>query len=434
MRFAAAAAIALTCILLAWLAAPAGEGTTTRPAFQPNPKLADLADNTVMDLGAFTWERPAGEGAIGSVTDYSGMTNDPHNHRILLFGGGHATTFTDAIYAFTFPDLTWRCLYTPTPAKLYKKDNMDRGFWKAGETGDYPRPVGRHTYDLLAVPDDRQELLLLMNGGGPSSVAPGIGYWGGAAGRYDFKTGRWTMLPKTPFGGYGGVAEYDPLSKQVVGTLGQVVDAYDPADGKVTPIARNISDRLKVSGYSGTMVYFPPDKRMYVIPADKKVWILDLDRTDLARSKIVVPTVKGTCPAGECGFAYDAANHVIGGGVKNNRFYVFDPARMEWTSQEMQGGKPGTMTFHCIAYDPVNNVYVFLAGRRTWAYRYKAVQHGRANASRPAAGSGTSSNSSGTVLKSGWTRGTSPGSGPWPTAGIRAPRESLTIPTASSSG
>jgi hypothetical protein len=30
------------------------------------------------------------------------------------------------------------------------------------------------------------------------------------------------------------------------------VDAYDPVDGKVTPITHNITDRLKVSGYSGT--------------------------------------------------------------------------------------------------------------------------------------------------------------------------------------
>jgi len=107
-------------------------GAASRPAFGPNAKLADLADNTVMDLGPFRWERPAGESPVGSVTDYSGMTYDPHNHRILLFGGGHAATYSDAIYAFTLSDLKWRSLYTPTPAKFYKKDNMDRGFWKAG--------------------------------------------------------------------------------------------------------------------------------------------------------------------------------------------------------------------------------------------------------------------------------------------------------------
>ena len=59
--------------------------------FNPNPALAGLADNTALNLGSFQWEKPAGEPATGSVTDYSGMVYDPHNNRILLFGGGHAT-------------------------------------------------------------------------------------------------------------------------------------------------------------------------------------------------------------------------------------------------------------------------------------------------------------------------------------------------------
>ena len=35
------------------------------------------------------------------------------------------------------------------------------------------------------------------------------------------------------------------------------------------------------------------------------------------------------------------------------------------------GGRPGTMTFHCLVYDPVDNAYVFIAGNKTWAYRWK---------------------------------------------------------------
>jgi len=248
--------------------------------FKPNPTLASLADNTALNLGAFQWEKPAGEPATGSVTDYSGMVYDRHNNRILLFGGGHATTWTDAIYAFSFTTLKWTALYSPTPAKFYRKENMDCGFWKAGaKDGKYPRPVGRHTYDLLVVPDDREELLLLMNGSGPSAVAPGFGYWGGGSGCYDFKTGKWKIMPPAAFGGYGGVAEYDPLSHQAIGTLGQQVHAYDPETGKSTSLLENITDKHHVSGYCGTMVYFPPDQKMYCIPADKKVWIIELDRT-----------------------------------------------------------------------------------------------------------------------------------------------------------
>lgn len=299
------------------------------------------------------------------------MTYDPHNNRILLFGGGHATTWTDAIYAFSFSELKWSALYCPTPARFYVKENMDRGFWKAGAAGNYPRPVGRHTYDLLVVPDDREELLLLMNGCGPSSVAPGFGFFGSTTGRYDFKTGKWKIMPPAPFGTYGGVAEYDPVSKKVIGTAGQQIHAYDPEKGNSILLLDNISDKYKVSGYTGTMVYFPPDRKMYCIPANKKVWTIELDRANLVKSKLAIPKVTGTCPASECAFAYDAKNQVIGGGVMGNRFYVFDPAKLAWSSQEIQGAKPGTMTFHCLAYSPVDNIYVFIANNQTWAYRWK---------------------------------------------------------------
>jgi hypothetical protein len=359
-----AAASLFACLGLA-------DGPAAKHAFQPNPALAGLADNTVMNLGPFTWEKPEGEPSSGSVTDYSGMTYDPHNHRILLFGGGHATTWTDAIYAFAFTNLQWSALYKPTPHRFYKQENMDRGFWKAGAEENYPRPVGRHTYDLLVVPDDREELYVLMNGCGPSAVAPGFGYWGGGAGRYDFRTGRWTILPTAPFGGYGGVAEYDPISKLIVGTSGQQVHTYNPTNGTSVRLLQDISDRFKVSGYSGTMVYFPPDQRMYVIPADKKVWSLDLNRTNFPASKIDVTQVTGSCPGSECAFAYDVKNQVIGGGVQNNIFYIYDPAKKAWIASEIQGGKPGTMTYHCLVYDPVDNVYVFIAGNQTWAYRWR---------------------------------------------------------------
>ena len=140
----------------------------------PNPKLAALADNTALDLGALNLESPEGEGeeSANRVTDYSGMVYDPHNHRILMFGGGHATTYTDAIYAFNFNTLAWKALYKPTPQKFYKPENLEKAFWKTGGEGPYPRPAARHTYDLLIVPDHRKEFLLLRNGGGPSSVAP----------------------------------------------------------------------------------------------------------------------------------------------------------------------------------------------------------------------------------------------------------------------
>jgi len=348
----------------------AAEADGAKPKFLPNPKF-DLGDNTAAELGPFVWEKPAGEADSGSVTDYSGMVYDMHNHRILLFGGGHATTFTDAIYCFGFADLKWTSLYKPTPAKFYTKDNMDRGFWKAGEAGNYPRPVGRHTYDLLVVPDDREELLLLRGGCGPSMVAPVFGYWGGACGNYDFKTDKWKMTPVAPFGGYGGVSAYDPVSKKVIGAIADGVWALDVETGQSQKILDNIGKTYKADSYCGTLLYSLADGKMYCVPANKKIWSLDLDRTDLTKSKITVLNPAGLCPPSECAFAYDSRNKVIGGGVLDNKFYVYDPAQNVWSAQEIQGGKPGNMLWHCMVYDPVDNAYVFLAGNKTWAYRWK---------------------------------------------------------------
>ncbi len=112
----------------------------------PNPRLSALAENTATDLGPLRLENPDGEPEENAnrVTDFSGMTYDPHNHRILMFGGGHATTFTDAIYAFDFGTLAWKALYKPTPQKFYRPENLENAFWKAGGEGPYPRPVAPH--------------------------------------------------------------------------------------------------------------------------------------------------------------------------------------------------------------------------------------------------------------------------------------------------
>jgi hypothetical protein len=78
---------------------------------------------------------------------------------------------------------------------------------------------------------------------------------------------------------------------------------------------------------------------------------------------------------GEPGFAYDPVGKVIGGAVLDGRFYVFDPGARTLTNEEIQGGAPGKMAFHCIDYDPVDNVFFFLtdaeSGGRTWAYRHR---------------------------------------------------------------
>jgi hypothetical protein len=58
--------------------------------------------------------------------------------------------------------------------------------------------------------------------------------------------------------------------------------------------------------------------------------------------------------------------------VTDNIFYAFDPRTGQWSSETIQGGSPGTQSFHALAYDPIDNVFIFITNdRRTWAYRYR---------------------------------------------------------------
>ncbi|MGB1110668.1 MAG: hypothetical protein ACPG4N_09945, partial [Gammaproteobacteria bacterium] len=228
--------------------------------------IKNLKPNTALDIGAFEWEKPAGGPKIGSVLDYSGMVYDPHHNRMLVFGGGHSTTWTDAVYALDLTTFQWTSLYQPSPYAIYQPDNMQASFWKDSLGPDYPRPVGRHSYDLLVVPQQRKELFMLRAGTAGSKVTNRLGFktydsmMGGAWGVMDLQTHQWETIPRinNDFGRLGGVAEYDPISEKII-VLG-VRQAY--AVDVETREAEVIIPKLPVSAYSGSMVYCPEDDSM----------------------------------------------------------------------------------------------------------------------------------------------------------------------------
>ncbi|MFO7901014.1 MAG: hypothetical protein R6V58_18400 [Planctomycetota bacterium] len=363
----------LLIVLLLAPAACAADQAARRPEAgpAPNPRLANLAPNTVLDLGPLKLLPPEGEsrGRVARITDYSTMVYDAHGHRVLMFGGGHATTFTDAIYAFDFETLAWKALYPPTPHRLMKPANFDAklGAWKKGPKGPYPRPLSRHTYDMLCVPDDLNEFIVLKYGGGTAAgVDFGAAYFGGQAAHYDLEKGEWSFAKTGCPHGYATSA-YDPVSKKII-VMQNKLGVYDPFERKGRTV-----ESTPGQGYANHMVYYPPNQKMYYFIRGKKGGVreLTLDRDDFSKSTVrTLETTGERSPHGEPGYAYDRRNKIIGGGVANNRFYAFDPRTRRWTSREVEGGKPGSMNFHAVAYDPVDGVFVFIARRRTWAYRY----------------------------------------------------------------
>ena len=77
----------------------------------PNPILTAIPPNTARNLGPYTSEPLCGV-PIG-VTDYSKLVYDPTRHKLMMFGGGHATTPRTDVDVFDFGTLSWTSADTP---------------------------------------------------------------------------------------------------------------------------------------------------------------------------------------------------------------------------------------------------------------------------------------------------------------------------------
>jgi hypothetical protein len=353
--------------------------------FAPNPDLDPLADNTALDLGAYECasRMPQIADHCELITDYSRLNYDPYVHRILMFGGGHAATGRTDVDVLDFSTLSWSSLYPSMSCDEVALGDLDGlGFHNA--TG---HPVARHTYDQSVVVDDggAGRLLLLSTEG-----------FAGYCHQYDASIRAVAALPLDPactqwqHGGqfdfpwsYAAAAEFDPVSGMVI-MVGQTTNAgeggmwvFDPTTEEIVAYV----DAVEYEGIAGNLVYFPPNERMYLFMVDGGVRELVLDRANWGASTSALLAADGPAPPnGETGYAYDSRNQVIGGAVADGTFHVFDPTTQTWCAEPMlaaskEQAQVGTVAFHALDYDPVDNVYVFLAdgpsGRRTWAYRWR---------------------------------------------------------------
>jgi hypothetical protein len=303
-----------------------------------NPLLTSLAGNTAIDLGRYSCGQPADHPSYcESITDYSRFTYDPINHQMLMFGGGHSATFRTDVDAFSFSTLSWNSLYPSTQCAEMTVENLDfeNGRWES--TG---HPLAAHTYDKLVFVPTIRELVLLGSGtsagicGPPQSelnkVTPHI---------YHFSpsTKSWSLGPKPLSWSYGS-AEYDPISGMIVIVSDSGLWTYDP----VVRVATKHSSNTKLIGYANNLIYYPPNDKFYYIARGNptRVWEITVDRNDFGNSSIVEVQTKAA------------------------------PTR----KTEPDGGSIGTVAFHALDYDPINNVFVFIAkdtsGKHTWAYRF----------------------------------------------------------------
>lgn len=352
-----------------------------------NPRLSGLSPNTAIDLGLIDCATPDGEGdgACRKITDYSSFVYDSKRHQFLMFGGGHATTFTDVVLRFNLSTLKWEDLYEPTPCSLMTLSNLDKtlGAWKSVPGGPAPRPFSTHTYDMLGVLGDEFVMAATGTGRMTSGTCSEIDNDSlngvGKIAFYNLTTGVWRFSKADRFyQGFPGM-ELDPLSNKFIAFgRDRGLEVYDPATDTTTNPLPNAGDSLM--GIEGNLVYFPPKDAFYYMAGSYQpstlVWEIKLNRSDFAKSQIRQLSPTGSASPNKRGFAYDNKNQIIGGGISGNRFYAFDPVANSWSSLAIATGNPNESSFHALGYDPINNVYIFINengyyDRKTWAYRYK---------------------------------------------------------------
>ncbi|MCP5213150.1 MAG: hypothetical protein H6998_19705 [Hahellaceae bacterium] len=341
-----------------------------------------LADNTAISLGDYDCQGkgPEGEGVTRcrTISDYSGMVEDPVTGNMLMFGGGHAATARTDIDSFSFDTLTWNSLYPTTPCEDMTIDNFDPVTMSWKTTG---HPIARHTYDLLGATKHPHEFLIFHGWGNVASGTKCSGFNAKAENRvahYSFETKKWSYGDIGLWSKYAA-SEYDPVSGLFIFVGNSGIHAYDPVNRKQRTIKTGYYVHLS---YAQNLVYFPPNDRFYYLlgGASAKAYEVTLDRENWENSTIELVDVTGTPPTlSETGWGYDSANSVIGGAITKGVFHVFDPIAKSWNSHQIlkdeNSPNIGTQAFHAIEYSERENVYVFKTGpssqHQVWMYRYK---------------------------------------------------------------
>jgi len=347
-----------------------------------NPLLIDLNDNTALDLGKYNCLNPVGtDYDCTTIVDYSSFTYDSSRHQMLMFGGGHATTFRDDVDVFHFDTLSWQRAYIPTPCSEMTASNLDsdRGAWNSTN-----HPFSRHTYDLLAFANNTNELIMMAWGAGAGSGnCEQIKDWypDGRVAHYDPETKKWVFgASMTNSWEQFASVEFDPQSGLIVIVDSSSIWTYDPVN---KAIKKRVSHNAQNMGYANNLVYFPPNGNMYYIArgTTTKVFEVVLDRQNWGNSTVTNLNLSGNVPSSqESGFAFDSTNEIIGGGIRNGNFIAFDPVLKKWNEVPMNlsgGGSNLTQYYHAIDYDPIDNVFIFIGSdKHTWAYRYSKPKSG----------------------------------------------------------
>ena len=349
-------------------------------AFEKNPLLAAMTDTSWLRIGDYS-----GRPLERQTLDYSGMVYDFHRHKILIFGGGHATAMWNQTMEFDFATLTWKQLNVPDSCPFYL--DSTRGYpadagtgWPDGGTIGYDgdkRPISRHTYDQLDMASDT--CLMIMSAtqcdkGGCMSQEQ----WNAWAYFHDtyiwlFDPVRvkWTRLsPDAIPANFATGTALDPVSGLLYMAGGRNYDIHS-YDWRTR--TRTVVGSCPIGWASCQAMTFLPGRRSMLLFAASNIYEYDIAAKSWSTKNPSGTHVDSYLHA----VAFDSANQVFGT-IKDGRFSYYSPWTNAWYGLAYNTSAfPADPTFNCMIYDPVDNVYVALKseagqyyGWTTWAYKF----------------------------------------------------------------
>lgn len=349
-------------------------------AFEKNPLLAAMPDTSWLRLGDYN----CGRALCMQTLDYSGMVYDFHRHKILLFGGGHATQLWNQTEEFDFETLTWKQLNVPDSCAFYmdstrgyKGDTVltDTGLvvWPDGGTVGYDgdvRPISRHTYDQLDMASDTCLMIMSATQCDKGGCQP---FW------LDYHKDRYIWL-------FDPVAvRWKRLSPDAITANFAVGTALDPATGLLYMAGGRNYDihsydwkTMKRSVVGSCPVGWASCQAMTFNPVHGSMLLFT--SSNILEYDIAANTWSTKNPSGNHVNSYlhavpfDSVNQVFGV-FKDGGFSYYSPVTNAWYSVPYDTTRfPQNPAFNCTVYDPVNNAYISLTyngyyGWTTWAYK-----------------------------------------------------------------
>jgi hypothetical protein len=363
-----------SAVLISVMAAAAACAAEPAPKFAPNPKLAGIPAGTAMVIS---------EGYKGdhNVLDYSGIVYDQHRHKLLAFGGGHATAkFPSSVHEFDLDKLEWRELIESVPPSEYTRANavLDKDGKALGGVKYKGRvqASSRHTYDGLVMALDKDVMLCLQKVG-----EIGGGYLDGKVYTECYKgTGLWAFDPvKREW----SVSKKSGLAMNHVGTaiwpkepdwvyLYAQTGEFRAVNWRTEEV-RDLGRVPRGMPYSYAGLEYWPDREALVAfpkgPKDDPRNRL-MCKYDLAGKRWDTVEVQGDAPdTYDINVVYDARSKAFvccSGGS----FFYYLPGENRWHKAATDASLLKGGVRHRHAYDPVNNVHVVVGGRwKTVAFK-----------------------------------------------------------------